>query len=80
MLQNHLEEVRAKSEGIGLDITKVRDVQQELQRQSLGLETQMKQAGATIDTVLEGVRKRGIQFIESNLTPLLTRAVSTGAA
>lgn len=68
IVENYSEEVKQKADLVSTDITKVRDVQQELTQQSLGLETQMKEAGAEIDRVLEGVRERGLNFIDTHLT------------
>ena len=68
ILKQHLANVKQKSDLVSSDITKVRDVQKELQQQSLGLATQMREASASIDTILEGVRKRGLNFIDANLS------------
>lgn len=62
------EGIRKKADLVSLDLTKVKDVQSELEKQSVGLETQMKEAGATINVVLEGIRRRGTEFIDSNLS------------
>lgn len=60
--------IREKADLVSLDLTKVKDVQSELEKQSVGLEAQMKEAGATINVVLEGIRRRGVEFIDSNLS------------
>jgi hypothetical protein len=50
------------------DTTKVREVQRELEQQSVGLDTQLKEARAEIDKVFEGMRQRGMNFIDTNLS------------
>ena len=68
IIQNHHDGANEKSRLVSSDITKVEDVKKELEQQSIGLETRMKEAGAEIDTILQGVRRRGLDFIDSNLT------------
>lgn len=68
ILQSYEDEVSRKSGAVDLDLGKVRDVQSELDEQSLGLELRMKEAGNEIDSVMEGIRKRGNEFIDTNLT------------
>ncbi len=68
ILQNHLDDIKSKTDLVNTDLTKVEDVRAELEQQSLGLETRMKEAGAEIDNVLEGVRKRGLNFIDTHMT------------
>ncbi len=67
ILKNHNEDMTEKADLVTADITKVKDVQRELEQQSLGLEARMREAGAEIDRVLEGIRKRGINFIDTHL-------------
>lgn len=66
--KSYIETLKGKADLVSSDITKVRDVQQELQKQSAGLENQMREASAEIDKVLEGLRMRGMTFIDSNLS------------
>lgn len=68
IVKDNLAAIEDKVGLVNIDMTKVKDVQSELQRQSVGLETQMKEAGASVDTVLEGIRRRGMEFIDSNLS------------
>lgn len=68
IVQDYLDNTKEKSSGIALDMTKVKDVRSELEQQSLGLEVRMKEAGSEIDNVLEGIRKRGINFIDTHFT------------
>lgn len=60
--------IQGKSNLVTLDTTKVRDVQRELEQQSLGLEGQLKAARAEVDDVFEGMRQRGMNFIDTNLS------------
>ena len=64
----YVEAVRGRSDLVNIDTTKVRDVQNELEHQSLGLSAQLKSARAELDLVFEGMRKRGINFINENLS------------
>jgi small GTP-binding protein len=68
IIQKHHEDAKKKADLVSGDITKVRDVQGELEKQSLGLERQMKEAASEIDSLLEAIRTRGMNFIDSNLT------------
>ena len=64
----HHTDIKKKADLVSGDITKVKDVQNELEQQSLGLEQRMKEAAAEIDMVLESIRSRGMNFIDTNLT------------
>ncbi len=68
LVDKYQTELSNKSALVSADITKVQDVKQELQEQSLGLEAQMKSASSEIDVVLAGIRQRGNSFIDENLT------------
>ena len=68
IVKNHHTEIKKKANLVSGDITKVKDVQNELEQQSLGLELRMKEAAAEIDTVLESIRSRGMNFIDTNLS------------
>jgi small GTP-binding protein len=70
-LQSFIDSAKKKSDLVSTDIGKVREVQAELEQQSLGLEAQMREAGNRIKTVLESVRKRGLDWIETNFSPRL---------
>lgn len=50
------------------DTTKVRNVQQELDKHALGLDAQFKEASAEIEKVFESLRQRGHEFITSNMS------------
>ncbi len=68
LIKQYQDEVQRKADLVSADTAKVREVEQELERQSLGLEAQLKSARAEIDSVFEGMRQRGIAFIDSNLS------------
>jgi small GTP-binding protein len=68
IIQSHYENAKKKADLVSGDITKVKDVQGELEKQSIGLERQMKDAASEIDSLLEAIRTRGMNFIDSNLT------------
>jgi small GTP-binding protein len=60
--------IQAKADLVKADTAKVREVQDELQQQSLGLDTQLTEARAEIDLVFDGLRQRGLNFIDTNLS------------
>jgi small GTP-binding protein len=64
----YAEMVNGRADLVSADTAKVRDVQSELEQQSLGLNAQLKNARADIDTVFEGLRRRGLSFINENLS------------
>lgn len=68
VVKNYLTTVTRNTELVSTDTAKVKEVQQELQSQSLGLDTQLKEARADVDKVFEGMRQRGLNFIDSNLS------------
>ena len=68
VVQTYYDTVRRSAELVSADTSKVREVQQELQSQSLGLDTQLKEARAEVDKVFLGMRQRGLNFINTNLS------------
>lgn len=68
IIQNYYDAATEKAGLVSGDIIKVQDVQSELEQQSLGLEKRMKEASGEIDMVLESVRSRGMNFIDTNLS------------
>lgn len=72
MLEHVLQRSRAVVTGnadlVSIDTAKVRDVEQELERQAVGLDAQLVEARAEIERVLEGMRRRGLEFIDNNLS------------
>jgi len=68
LVNTHLETVQRRAELVTADTNKVRDVQREMEQQSTGLNTQLKAARAEIDAVFTGMRQRGVQFINENLS------------
>jgi len=66
--RRYFDQVRAKADLVLADTSKVREVQQELQQQSLGMDAQLKSARAEIDNVFNGIRQRGMNFIDANLS------------
>ncbi|MCC6612033.1 MAG: dynamin family protein [Anaerolineae bacterium] len=77
IVKRYVETAQAGANTVSHDTTKVRDVQHELEQQSEGLETQLKLARAEIDKVFDGLRQRGINFVDTNLSfSLLRRGVN----
>lgn len=68
LVSDYLVQAQRRSDLVQVDTNKVRDVQRELEQQSLGLDAQLKAARAEIDAVFEGMRQRGVSFIETNLS------------
>ncbi len=68
LVKESLDVVHGKADLISADTNRVRDVQRELEQQSLGLDAQLKGARAEIDKVFEGMRQRGMSFIDNNLS------------
>ncbi|MEP7292381.1 MAG: dynamin family protein [Chloroflexota bacterium] len=68
VVKNYLDAVKARIDLVSADTVKVRDVQRELETQSSGLGGQLAAARAQIDSVFEGMRLRGLQFINENLS------------
>lgn len=55
------------------DTSRVRDIQTELQQQSIGLSQQLIDARAEVEKVFEGIRQRGTNFINAHLSVNLLR-------
>jgi small GTP-binding protein len=68
LVTTHLGTVQGRADLVTADTNKVRDVKREMEQQSAGLDTQLKAASAEIDAVFNGMRQRGVQFIDDNLS------------
>lgn len=60
--------VQKKLDTVSLDTERIKDIESELEQQSLGLDKQMTEAKAEIDTTLENIRIRGLTFINEHLS------------
>ena len=67
MVTDYQRSIQGKADLVSADTTKVREVQRELEQQSVGLNTQLKEARAEVDRVFEAMRGRGMSFIDTNL-------------
>ncbi|PJF27218.1 MAG: hypothetical protein CUN53_04885 [Phototrophicales bacterium] len=77
VIERHERRVKDKAAMVGADTARARDVQQELEQQSVGMNAQLMAARAEIDKVLEGLRVRALEFINTNLSiRLIGRGVS----
>jgi small GTP-binding protein len=77
LVRKQYDSMQAKVNLVSTDTAKVREVQQELQNQSVGLDSQLRAARAEVDVVFEGIRQRGLNFINNNLSVrLMGRAPS----
>jgi|GEM_PF-301548 small GTP-binding protein len=68
IVEKYGDQIKGKGALVSNDTSKVHDVENELTRQSAGLNTQLKAARADIDTIFEGIRQRGLQFMSQNLS------------
>jgi small GTP-binding protein len=68
LVKDYQSGVQRKADLVNADTAKVREVRQELEQQSLGLDSQLKGARADVDKVFEGMRQRGISFIDTHLS------------
>jgi small GTP-binding protein len=68
ILDKYESRVQGNADLVSADTVKVRDVQKELEQQSLGLDAQLRDARAEVDKVFEGMRQRGMNFIDTNLS------------
>jgi len=68
VLKSYSASVKSRADLVSADTVKVRDVQRELETQSVGLSGQLAAARAQIDSVFEGMRMRGLQFVNENLS------------
>jgi small GTP-binding protein len=68
VVRRRQESVKGNADLVSVDTAKVLEVQQELEQQALGLDIQLREARAEIDRVFEGIRQRGLSFINENLS------------
>lgn len=68
IVKRHRDTLKNKTDLVTADTGKVREVENEMKQQSLGLETQLKGARTEVDWVFEGMRQRGLNFINNNLS------------
>jgi small GTP-binding protein len=68
VVRRYQDMIKGKADLVSADTAKVREVQQELEQQAVGLEGQLAGARAEIDRVFEGIRQRGLSFIDHNLS------------
>lgn len=68
VVARYIDNVKGHADVVLADTGKVRDVQAELERQAVGLDTQLQGARAEVDRVFDGLRQRGQDFINSHLS------------
>ncbi len=68
VVRRYVETVKTHADVVTADTGKVRDVQAELERQAVGLDSQLKGARAEVDRVFDGLRQRGQDFISAHLS------------
>ena len=68
LLDKYINEIEENVQHVSKDTDKVKNVQQELKKHSLGLDAQFKEANTEIEKVFESLRQRGHTFIGENLS------------
>lgn len=68
LIQKYHDQLRSKMDIIRADTSKVKDVERELQTQSLALDGQLLKAKQDIDAVFAGMKLRGLSFLDANLS------------
>ncbi len=68
LLDKYINEIEENVQHVSKDTEKVKNVQQELKKHSLGLDAQFKEANTEIEKVFESLRQRGHTFIGENLS------------
>ena len=68
VVQRHQNIIKGNADLVSADTARVREVQQELEQQAVGLDSQLVSARAEIDRVFEGIRQRGMIFLDNNLS------------
>lgn len=66
--QKHFDELQGHVNLVGTDTAKVQQVRQELESQTGSLDHQLRAARVEVDQVFEGIRQRGLNFINTNLS------------
>ncbi|MCL4248903.1 MAG: dynamin family protein [Anaerolineae bacterium] len=73
IVRRYMDAAQTNANSVSRDTSKVRDVQNELEQQSVGLEAQLHTARMEIDKVFDGLRQRGVNFVDTNLSFKLLR-------
>lgn len=68
VLKRYRDSIKGRADLVTADTGKVREVQAEFEQQAQALQAQLKGARAEIERVFDGLRTRGHQFIDSNLS------------
>ncbi|MFN8374838.1 MAG: hypothetical protein U0694_18405, partial [Anaerolineae bacterium] len=68
IISKHYDLVKGRADLVSADTSKVHDVQKELQQQAQGLSDQLRSARDNIDKVFDGIRQRGMTFIDEQLS------------
>ena len=68
VINRYTNTVKSNIDLVLADTGKVRDVQTELEQQALGLDKQLKGARLEIDRVFDGLRQRGMVFLDTHMS------------
>jgi small GTP-binding protein len=66
IMRSHVETAHEKTSLVTLNFSKVKGIEGEMDSQSVGLDTRQREVSQNITKVLEGIRSRGMTFIDSN--------------
>lgn len=72
--ERHLDTLRQRSAVVGKDTSRVRDIQYELEKHSMGMSGQLVAARREVEQTFAGIRQRGLSFIEENLKPTIFKS------
>jgi small GTP-binding protein len=68
IITRHYDNVKNRADLVSADTNKVHEVHKELQQQAQGLNDQLRSARDGIDKVFDGIRQRGMTFIDEQLS------------
>ncbi len=68
IIKRYMDSIQLDVSRVTDDTTRARNVQEELEKHSLGLDVQFREANTEIEKIFEDLRKRGHSFIETNLS------------
>lgn len=80
LTQRHFEAVKARSSNMSGDTSRLRDIQYELEKHSMGMSSQLVLARREVEQTFTGIRQRGVSFIEEKLKPTLFKGAPSKEA
>ncbi len=80
LTRRHFEAVRARASSVSGDTSRLRDIQYELEKRSMGMSSQLVAARHEVEQTFAGIRTRGLSFIEEKLKPTLFKGAPSKEA